>query len=465
MKRASWLVAQLGVIGLFCACGVDPDPASDLTSGGLQPGSPSGPVQQDEATPSTRPPLGGAREGLTVDQLAAFERGRIVFEHRWTPGEGLGPLYNSVACSSCHSTPVTGGSAQLYRNFYLATGGQSEASQFLLPGLPSLIVPSYGSGITYSLEGGRAVIVDSFGVEPNLIPVTMAQRGSVPIFGVGLFEFVTNATIVAGADPNDSDLDGISGRFNQDSEGVGRFGSRLQTNNIELFTRGPLFNQMGITSEPFEGSGATVSLAFCAQVGSDPNEATFDFDSAPDPEIDPHPLGTPATTTDLGDLIAFTSFLAPPGKLEPFSAAATRGQALFEDVGCTDCHFPSLPTCHVALPCSDVPATIEAYTDLLLHDMGPGLSDGISMGIPQTSSILPLDTTNSPTFTNTTGHEWRTTPLWGVSLSAPYLHDGRAETLGEAIDLHAGEGQMARDAYTALTPAQQADLIEFLEHL
>ncbi|MAB80743.1 MAG: hypothetical protein CMJ89_15450 [Planctomycetes bacterium] len=211
---------------------------------------------------------------------------------------------------------------------------------------------------------------------------------------------------------------------------------------------------MGITSEPFEGSGATVSLAFCAQVGSDPNEATFDFDSAPDPEIDPHPLGTPATTTDLGDLIAFTSFLAPPGKLEPFSAAATRGQALFEDVGCTDCHFPSLPTCHVALPCSDVPATIEAYTDLLLHDMGPDLADGISMGLPEPDQG-PL----------TTGSEWRTTPLWGVSLSAPYLHDGRAETLGEAIDLHAGEGQTARDAYTALTPAQQADLIEFLEHL
>ncbi|MAB78480.1 MAG: hypothetical protein CMJ89_03910, partial [Planctomycetes bacterium] len=235
MKRASWLVAQLGAIGLFCACGADPGPPSDLTSGGHQPGSPSGPVQQDETTPSTRPPLGGPREGLTVDQLAAFERGRIVFEHRWTPSEGLGPRYNAVACASCHSTPVTGGSAQLYRNFYLAAAGP-QGSQGAVSGLPSFIVPAYGVDPgripapdpmdplaptdIFSLERGRTVIPDFVG----MTPVTMAQRGSVPIFGVGLFEFVTNATIVAGADWNDSDSDGISGRINHDSEGVGRFG-------------------------------------------------------------------------------------------------------------------------------------------------------------------------------------------------------------------------------------------------
>ncbi len=436
MKSARWVPASVGILAaLLTACGGSgSDPSShDLSLGGPQPGGPIIPPQDKDAPDeATRPPLGGHIDGLTISEQEAFERGRVVFDRRFTPSTGLGPLYNAVSCASCHSTPISGGSAQLYRNFYIAAGG-IPGNQFELPGLPSFIVPAYGAGALFSLERGRAVIPDSFGS----LPVTVAQRNSIPLFGTGLFEFVSNVTIMGMSDPNDTDMDGISGRYNQDSEGIGRFGNRLQTNNVELFTRGPLFNQMGITTDPFDGSGATVSLAYCSQVGSDPNDPTVDFDGIEDPEM---------STDDLGDLLAYTRFLAPVGKLEPFSASAYRGQVFFEDIGCTACHVPSIPSSR---------GPVGAYTDLLLHEMGAALADGISMGTPQPSTIEG----------NTTHTEWRTTPLWGVSLHGPFLHDGRAETLHEAIDLHAGEGLAARDAFVALTARQQADLIEFLEHL
>ena len=206
---------------------------------------------------------------------------------------------------------------------------------------------------------------------------------------------------------------------------------------MELFTRAPLQNQMGVTTNPFLGAAGTVSLGAAPfQVSSGPNEPTVDNDGVPDPELG---------HDDLGDLIAFTRFLAPPQKV-PFDAAALRGEEQFETIGCVACHIPSLPSSR---------GQVEAYTDLLLHEMGTELADGFNFGVPQVSAIS----------LSGTSQEFRTQPLWGVSLSAPFLHDGRAETLEQAILLHAGEGQESRDAYDALPVAEQADVIAFLEHL
>lgn len=384
------------------------------------------------------PPLGGPIAGLTPLELAAFERGKVIFERRFAPSEGLGPFYNATSCASCHSTPVTGGSARLYRNFYLAVYGNPPQQQALPPFL-SPVVPAFGSGdahsiASFTLEGGRpAIPSDYFG-----IPVTVTQRNAVPIFGTGLFEFVSNATIIGLADPEDLDGDGISGRFNTDSGAIGRFGVKAQSNNIELFTRAPLQNQMGVTSNPFLGTGGTVSLGVPAavQVSSDPNQPTSDNDGVPDPEI---------SHDDLGDLIAFSRFLAPPTK-RPFNDAARRGETLFEQLGCVKCHVPTLPSSR---------GPVHAYSDLLLHEMGQGLADFISFGIPQPASNSPLGTEL----------EFRTQPLWGVSLHAPFLHDGRAETLAEAIVMHGGEAASIRAAFQALSPTEQGDVIAFLEHL
>lgn len=386
--------------------------------------------------------LGDPLPGLTPQELAAFQRGKQVFERRFTPEEGLGPLYNATSCSSCHSTPVTGGSAQLYRNFFVAAIDFG-SFQTQLPDLPSVVVPSFGTGqhasAVFSLEGRRKGIPDFIGA----IAVVNSQRNSIPIFGTGLFEFVTNATILSKADPDDSDADGIHGRYNIDTlagSGVfGRFGVKLQSNNIEFFTRGPLQNQMGITSQPLLGSTGIVSLCgiAVAQGGSTADDDLIDDDGIADPEI---------SAADLGDLIAYTRFLAPPQPRE-FDTSAAMGELIFDNIGCTACHIPELPTTRFG--------AARAYTDLLLHEMGPALADGLSFGAPQFSTIShPLSI-----------HEFRTQPLWGVSNNAPYLHDGRAETLHDAIEMHGGEGQAARDDYMALTQPMKDQVIRFLEHL
>ncbi len=400
-------------------------------------GSSVGVIPPPVTTPT--PALGDPIEGLTEDELASFERGRILFEKRFKPSEGLGPLYNATACSSCHSMPVTGGSAELYRNFYIAVYGPRPTSiSPSLPGTPSPVVPAFGSGNVslspFTLEGGRIVIPD----EIVGFPVTSAQRNSIPIFGVGLFEFISNNTIMANSDPNDLDGDGISGRFNRDGAGVGRFGLKSQSNNIELFTRAPLMNQMGITSDPFLGQGGVISLGHSSmvQASTDPNARTLDNDGVPDPEI---------SREDLGDLIAFSRFLAPPMPKE-FNADALVGEQIFEQIGCTDCHIPSLDSSR---------GPVRAYTDLLIHDMGPELADGISFGIPQFSNLGP----------NHTANEFRTQPLWGVSKFPPYLHDGRAHDMDEAIRMHGGEAEASQDRYVSLVPTQRNAILTFLEHL
>ena len=228
----------------------------------------SGPAQRNLAGAQ----LGDPIPGLTPEELAAFERGKVLFEKRFTPAEGLGPLYNATSCRSCHSEPVTGGSAQLYRNFYLAMIGTAP-SQLALFEAPSPVVPAFGphdlgGSLNFSLQAGRLVIPpDYFGA-----PVVVGQRNAISVFGTGLFEFVSNATILANEDPFDANGDGISGRGNYDFGDLGRLGLKAQSNNIERFTRPPLRNQMGITTNPFLGSAGTVSLASAAVQGtSNPN--------------------------------------------------------------------------------------------------------------------------------------------------------------------------------------------------
>jgi len=401
---------------LLAACG----------GGGVPVGFPTGAPQK----------LGDPIQGLTQAEFEAFTRGRKVFERRFKPSEGLGPFYNATSCASCHSTPITGGSAGLYRNFYLARTGDPTIrnGQSDLPGLPSAVVPAFGPRgphvtAKFSLERGRVIIPHG---DPN---VRVAQRNTVPLFGVGLFEFVSDATIASHTDPDDMDADGISGRMNLAEGFVGRFGVKAQANNIETFTRPPLMNQMGVTSDPFQGSAGLIRTQ---QVGggSTVDARLFDGDDAVDPEI---------SRQDLGDLIAFGRFLAPPRR-KPLDDAARRGEALFAALGCVKCHIPSLPSTR---------GPVEAFTDLLLHDLGATLSDDMSFGEPQAANF------SEPT----SRREFRTQPLWGVSMHAPYLHDGRAETLSEAILAHGGEATDIRDAFVALTPAAQADVIAFLEHL
>ena len=168
-------------------------------------------------------PLGQAIENLPASLQEAFDRGRLVFERRFKPSEGLGPFFNATSCAACHNTPVDGGSAPAYRNFFMAGVGVP-GFQTPVPStagiLPSLVIPAFRTN-----NGVRVSIPESV---PPFFNVTVTQRNAPPMFGVGLFEFVSDATILSRSDPDDSDGDGISGRANRGN------GASLERRTVRL---------------------------------------------------------------------------------------------------------------------------------------------------------------------------------------------------------------------------------------
>lgn len=396
--------------------------------------------------------------GLTPTQIATFDFGRAVFVRRFTREEGLGPHFNAVACSSCHEDPEAGGSSQRYRDFLLVArstegGGMEKTFPDCTPEnaatqssdlcLPSVVLPHYGPPGTIAEPVAHAVEHPSVPDDADIV----ARRNAPPIFGVGLFRLVTDAEILSRADPDDLDGDGISGRINRiEAEGfeIGRFGFKCQTASIEAFNRGALNNQMGITSDSTEVARAEMperqpidghpgflrelfgSKTAHAQVAT-PVDRTVDFDGVSDPEL---------TRGELIALVFFQENLAAPrrGQITPSVRA---GEEIFERIGCTDCHVTSL----------DTPlGKIYPYSDLLIHDLGPQNADGVAMA-------------------QATGSEFRTQPLWGLCRHAPFLHDGSADTVEEAILKHGGEAQASRDSYAALSDEEHRLLHRFLESL
>jgi CxxC motif-containing protein (DUF1111 family) len=377
--------------------------------------------------------LGQVMPDATAEQRATFERGKKVALHRFTKAEGLGPTFNVTFCVACHERPAPGGSSGRYRNFLLV--GQS---------LPD--------GSFNPL--GKSLVLDQFTLDPQSRLFTpaetnvMATRNAIPFFGVGLIAALPDSSILANADPNDDNHDGIRGRPNYDRGFVGRFGRKSQTVSVEGFIRGPLFNHLGITSNPLSDAMRAklpvppedvVSTAGTKSTGvklsgdlgqqsfaqaAAPDAPTTDDDGVPDPEL---------SEQDLFDLVSYAMLLAAPKPDAP-TPDSEAGRALFQKINCTGCHVPSLEG-----PRGFVPL----YSDLLLHDMGPALADGIVMKLAS-------------------GSDFRTQPLWGIAAEGPYLHDGRADTLDEAIRMHGGEAQAARDAYVALGPAQQQLVQTFL---
>ena len=367
--------------------------------------------------------LGDPIAGLDAETLALYEQGREVMDRAFRSDEGLGPTFNADACSSCHQGPVSGGSSPRYRDFFLVKAERWDGA-----------LVNAGTNGTSPVRNLYSVYDGHIPVEGDI--VVAARRNTPPGFGVGLFEFIDDSTLIDLSDPMDLDGDGISGRTNWEQGRVGRFGYKAQAAGMESFNRGAIINQMGITSNPLfyefpETPPTTAAASFLmptafAQVSA-PGEPTTDDDGVPDPEI---------SDEDQLALLIFSTYIAPPRPAER-TAETRAGAKHFDAVGCTSCHVPALPSSVGAIP---------AYTDLLLHDMGEDLADGIVAGFAESS-------------------EWRTAPLWGVALSAPYLHDGRAETLHEAIVAHGGEGAVSRDAYLALDAEKQEQVTAFLESL
>ena len=376
--------------------------------------------------------LGEPIPTATDAQLAAFERGREVATRRFTPEEGLGPVFNVAFCAACHESPTIGGAAPRYRDFYLQATVLADGS-YLTPELGG-IVHAYGNG-----EASPRPVLD-----PDY-PI-VGRRNGTPFFGVGLIAELSEDVILANADPEDADGDGISGRPNYEDGFVGRFGRKAQTTSLEGFIRGPINNHAGITTDPLTEAQRAVlpvpsnrdaipmvgeAQGLLRAVGhgqaAAPSSPLVDDDGVPDPEM---------STDDLFDLVSFVMLLAAPEPDAP-TETSERGRAQFAALGCAGCHTPALLGPRGLIP---------LYSDLLLHDMGEAMADGLQMGVA-------------------TGSEFRTQPLWGVAATRPYLHDGRADTLDEAIRWHGGEALPARQAYEALDDSARTDVIAFLESL
>ena len=423
MRRFGWLVL------LAVGCKDDPKPVDSNEP--VEAVGGHGPI-----APDISGPMGTPVPYATAEQVATFTRGEAVALHRFTYAEGLGPAFNVSFCASCHEKPVTGGSGGLYRNFFL-TGIVDEYGVFF---------PAESAGTSGGVV--RLYHRPGFGepVHPELDDRTnvIAQRNPIPFFGTGLIAELDDAEILKRADPEDADGDGISGKPNYDRGFVGRFGRKSQTVSIEGFIRGPLFNHLGVTTDPLtDAQKAALPVDSSSEAGmgdatgglfhglvpfgqaAASDGPTMDSDGVDDPEM---------STDDLFDLVSMAMLMAAPEVRLELSPSEEEGLELFDAAGCDDCHTPRVEGPRGPLP---------LYSDLLLHNMGPDLADGLIQG-------------------EADGDEFRTQPLWGVAATGPYLHDGRATTLDEAIRMHGGEADRARYRYAQMSQSEQGKVVAFL---
>jgi len=376
-------------------------------------------------TNSSAPPdeeiLDGTIEGLTPSQQADFLEGDELFGKNYTIAEGLGPIYVQTACAKCHRAD---GKAHPENAFFVVPETALEGPQLQQKAIP--------------------------GYEPETPSGLVSKRVAPIVTGLGFLDGIPESTLFAWADAADSDLNGISGRISwvkqktaatntlgdsvliNDSLVLGRFGYKAKMSSLRSQVVFALKQDIGITSD------------FDTEDIYNPRAGFNTGDKIPDPEV-------PASVVN--NLVIYLRTLKVPPRRNEQDPEVLKGEVLFNSIGCTNCHKPSITTGP-----SDIEAlsfkTIHPYTDLLLHDMGPRLDDGVTEEGAQS-------------------FEWRTTPLWGIGLAEEmqggkgyYLHNGAANTLAEAIDFHGGEALNAKNNFAdSLTGDQKSQLIAFLKSL
>ncbi len=365
--------------------------------------------------------------GLTSDQRLAFARGDAAFEKSFSFKQGLGPIFNQSACESCHPSDGKSHPRTNLIRFGRNLGGMFDPLlEFGGPQLQERSIP---------------------GVPPEIIPAhanAISVRGGPPVFGMGLIEGIPNGRILAHADPDDKDGDGISGRPNfvaapnwitekagpYDGKYLGRFGRKAGVAFLLQQVATAYLQDMGITSE------------FLPQENPHP-QAGILGDDVPDPEV---------STATVNDVVFYLRTLSPPSP-GPMTEQVRRGKQLFNEIGCASCHLPSMRTGGHPTIADLSNVDVPLYSDLLLHDMGEELADNFVEG-------------------EANGREWRTAPLWGLRLfekqlggTAFYLHDGRTSDLREAIRAHGGEAASARNRFLTLPRSDLEALIAFLQSL
>ncbi len=411
-----------------------------------------------------------------------FSVGNSFFRNPWVVSpastdarDGLGPLFNTNACQNCHIKDGRGHLPQsetdnavslLLRlnvsgNHQLAPheanktdpnyGGQLQ--DFGIPGVPAegQIKIEYdkrrirfADGSEVELQKPRFSLVQlAYG---NLHPKTQVSARIAPVMvGLGLLEAVADETLVALADPHDSNRDGISGRLNRvwsvesQSQVNGRFGWKAGQPSLKQQNAAAFNGDMGIRSSLFPSENCTATQILCNKVSEQ------DDLNRPGSEIE-------ISDTLLDQVTFYTSNLAVPKRRRPQDKNVVAGERLFNELNCSACHVPQVSTSSNYKFNWLANTRINPYSDLLLHDMGSELDDG-------SSEFLA------------TGSEWRTPPLWGLGMIKSVngiealLRDGRARNAEEAILWHGGEAEAAKQAYLKLSKNQREQMMAFLYDL
>lgn len=370
--------------------------------------------------------------------------GKALFERAWVPApsstaadDGLGPLFNARACATCHRGA---GPARVLRAADGSMRGQGLVVRFATSaGAPD---PFYGHQLqdqaVPGLAGEGRLTISAAGDAPlpwavdlNGPPLASGVRAGLrlapSLTGRAQLARIDAAAILAAADPDDRDGDGIAGRarivgYRDGWPELGRFGWKASVADLPAQVAGAFALDMGLSSRavPLPYGDCTPAETDClaAPTGIRRGDGGQELDDA----IIRLVAGFVATRT------------APP---PPDNPAAMR---LFTATGCATCHRPTMPDA--------TGAPLRAFTDLLLHDMGPALDDGV--GEPGVASA-----------------EWRTAPLADLAPGdgRRYLHDGRAATIEAAIAAHCGEAAASRARYATLPPVDRAALLRFIEGL
>ena len=460
----------------------------------------------------------------TPNREAVLGAGKILFQRHWEPGkpatrdgDGLGPMFNAVSCDACHSQGGVGGGGSIDFNVDLLShadrggNGHSTTREKVKSTHPAFVndkdqsvlsnitlhrfssSPNY-SALRQMLTGApvpaallpkeREELQRKFsqkpvrtGISASEVNFTLTQRQTPALFGAGLIDAIPDELLQKLAVAQAFKFPDISGRVPQVRiEKVGRFGWRGQTEHLSDFVLGACANELGLQVPKVDQP-------------MDPTRPEY------------KPVGLDLTQQQCDSITAFVASLPAPRFVVPEESEKARvadfGRTVFSRIGCGACHVETVG-----------PAT-QIYSDLLLHDMGPALADPVAAehaflqieripvsiargqsqepepSVPQQRGYSggsgpppiqlvhihqPFTATSAirTTFKHvptTITQEWRTPPLWGVANSAPYLHDGRAATLLEAIALHGGESKAATTRFVELPTTERLALLEFLSCL